>query len=274
MSETPLERAHRHLVAAADALAGVVGSGADPELLSVVTMCEGAGRRLDRVTVDAVAVLERRGFFTERGYRSTGSALSDLVGWEQFEARRRVVAAEQVGARTSVDGTVLPARLPATGEVFTAGKASLRHVEVIARVLGSRAAARLTPDQWAGVEQQLAAKTDQYSPTELHRWGTALVEMLDQDGEAPDDRPPPGVNELFITRNRSGSGGRIKGRFDDAAMFEAIAALLDAKAKPLTGDDDRTAGERAAEALAEVCGWVLDHAPTRWCPTRVGSARR
>ena len=106
------------------------------------------------------------------------------MGWEQFEARRRVVAAEQVGARTSVDGAVLPARLPATGEVFTAGKASLRHVEVIARVLGSRAAARLTPDQWAGVEGQLAAKTDQYSPTELHRWGTALVEMLDQDGEA------------------------------------------------------------------------------------------
>ena len=270
MTETPLERAHRHLMAAADALAGVVGSGADPELLSVVTMCEGAGRRLDRVTVDAVAVLERRGFFAERGYRSTGSALSDLVGWEQFEARRRVVAAEQVGARTSVDGAVLPARLPATGEVFTAGKASLRHVEVIARVLGSRAAARLTPDQWAGVEGQLAAKTDQYSPTELHRWGTALVEMLDQDGEAPDDRPPPGVNELCITRNRSGSGGRMKGRFDDAAMFEAIAALLDAKAKPLTGDDDRTAGERAAEALAEVCGWVLDHAPTSVVPDTGG----
>ena len=270
MSETPLERAHRHLMAAADALAGVVGSGADQELLSVVTLCEGATRRLDRVTVDAVAVLERRGFFTERGYTSTGSALSDLVGWERFEARRRVVAAEQVGARTSVDGTVLPARLPATGEVFTAGKASLRHVEVIARVLGSRAAARLTPDQWAGVEGQLAAKTDQYSPTELHRWGTALVEMVDQDGEAPDDRPPPGVNELFITRNRSGSGGRMKGRFDDAAMFEAIAALLDAKAKPLTGDDDRTAGERAAEALAEVCGWVLDHAPTSLVPDTGG----
>jgi hypothetical protein len=85
----------------------------------------------------------------------------DLVGWEQFEARRRVVAAEQVGARTTLDGTVLPARLPGTGEVFTAGKAGLRHVEVVARVLGTRAAQRLTPQQWAGVEGQLAAKTDQ-----------------------------------------------------------------------------------------------------------------
>jgi len=96
------------------------------------------------------------------------------------------------------------------------------------------------------------------------------VEMLDQDGEQPDDGPPPGVNELFITRNRSGSGGRIKGRFDDAAMFEAIAALLDAKATPRTGDDDRSGGERTAEALAEVCGWVLDHAPTSVVPDAGG----
>jgi hypothetical protein len=38
VTETSLERAHRHLVAAADTLAGVVDSGADQELLSVVTM--------------------------------------------------------------------------------------------------------------------------------------------------------------------------------------------------------------------------------------------
>jgi Domain of unknown function (DUF222) len=261
-------------VAAADALGGVVESGADAELLSVVTLCEGATRRLDRVTVDAVAVLERRGLFTERGYPSTVSALTDVVGWEQFEARRRVVAAEHVGVRTSLDGAVLPARSPATGAVFTAAKASLRHVEVIARVLGSRAAQRLTLERWAGVEQQLAGKTDQYSPTELHRWGSALVEMLDQDGEPPDDGPPPGVNELFLTGNPSGSGGRVTGRWDDAAMFDTIAALLDAKATPRTGDDDRSGAERTAEALAEVCGYVLDHAPTSVVPDTGGRARR
>ncbi|WP_343987220.1 HNH endonuclease signature motif containing protein, partial [Pseudonocardia aurantiaca] len=33
----------------------------------------------------------------------------------------------------------------------------------------------------------------------------------------------------------------------------------DAKAKPLTGEDERSAAERQAEALAEVCGFVLDH---------------
>jgi 5-methylcytosine-specific restriction protein A len=196
--------------------------------------------------------------------------LSDLVGWERFESRRRSIAAEQVGARTSLDGSVLPARLPATAEVFAAGKASLRHVDVIARVLDTKAAQRLTPEQWAGVERQMAAKAEEYTPTELREWGAALVEMLDQDGEAPDDRPPAETNELYLTRNASGSGGRIKGRFDDAAMFDTIATLLDAKAAPRTGDDERSGAERTAEALAEVCGYVLDHGPTSVVPDAGG----
>ena len=116
--------------------------------------------------------------------------------------------------------------------------ASLRHVDAVARVLATPAAARLTPEQWAGAEEQIAAKTADYTPSELHAWGTALVEALDQDGAEPDDRPPAQVNELFLTRTATG-GGKLKGRFDDAAMFDAIAAVIDAKAKPLTGDDDR-----------------------------------
>jgi 5-methylcytosine-specific restriction protein A len=88
--------------------------------------------------------------------------------------------------------------------------------------------------------------------------GQALIELLDQDGEQPDDRPPVSVNELLVTRLPDG-GGTLKGRFGDAAMFDAIAAVLDAHAAPLTAEDDRSMAERQAEALAEVCGYVLDH---------------
>jgi 5-methylcytosine-specific restriction protein A len=48
----------------------------------------------------------------------------------------------------------LPARLPATAAVFADGRAGLRHVEVIARVLGSPTAGRLAPQVWAGAEAQ------------------------------------------------------------------------------------------------------------------------
>src|SRR5690349_2638862 len=269
MSAGSLDTAHHLLTQAVDALRAVAESGADDELLSLLTVCEGAARRLDQVTVDAVAALERRGVFSERGYKSTVGALGDLLGWERFEARRRVLAAEQVTPRVGLDGSPLPARLPATAAVFGDGRASLRHVDVVARVLGSKAAGRLSPEQWAGAEEQLAAKTDEYTPGELYAWGTRLVEALDQDGAEPDDRPPARVNELFLSRLPDG-GGKIKGRFDDAAMFDAIASVIDAKAKPLTGDDERSAGERQAEALADVCGYVLDHGSTDLVPQTGG----
>ena len=239
-------------------------SGADDELVSLLTVCEGAARRLDRVTVDTVAALERRGTFSERGYKSTAGALRDLLGWERFEARRRVTVAEHVTARVGLDGGALPARLPQTAAAFErrSGEPATRRCR--GPRAGDTAAARLTPEQWAGAEEQIAAKTTDYTPSELHAWGTALVEALDQDGAEPDDRPPPQVNELFLTRTATG-GGKLKGRFDDAAMFDAIAAVIDAKAKPLTGDDDRSAGERQAEALADVCGYMLDHGDVPDC---------
>jgi hypothetical protein len=265
MSGASLTTAHRLLLQAVDALGEAADLGSDTELVSVLTLCEGVTRRLDRVAVDAVAVLERRGAFAERGYKSASAALSDLLGWERFDARRRVVVAEQVTSRVGLDGAPLPARLPATATVFAAGATSLRHVEVIAGVLGTAAAARLSPEQWAGAEEQLAAKAHAYTPSELQAWGTTLVEALDQDGAEPDDRPPAAVNELHLSRLPSG-GGKIKGRFDDAAMFDAIASVIDAKARPLTGDDDRPAAQRHAEALADVCGYVLDHAPAAVLP--------
>jgi 5-methylcytosine-specific restriction protein A len=266
VTDTALSSAHRLMTQAMDAVRAAAGPAAsDDELMSVLGLCEGVVRQLDRVTVDAVAGLERRGVFTERGYKSSAAALADLLRCERFEARRRVVAAEQVAARVGLDGAGLPARMPATAVEFEAGRAGLRHVEAIARVLATPAAERLTPEQWAGAEAALADKAGVYTPAELQAWGSALVEALDQDGAEPDDRPPARVNELHLSRLATG-GGKLKGRFDDAAMFDAIASVIDAKAPPLTNDDDRTAGQRQAEALADVCGYVLDHGPASLVP--------
>jgi 5-methylcytosine-specific restriction protein A len=261
--------AHRLLDEAVEGLFGAAGAGAsDDELLLVLTVCEGVARRLDLLVVKTVTSLERRGTFAERGYKATAGALGDLLGWERFEARRRVVAAEQVSARVGLDGAALPARLTATAEVFAAGKAGLRHVEVIARLLVTPAAARLAPEVWAGAEAQIATKAPEYTPSELQAWGTALIEALDQDGPEPDDRPPARINELHLTRNPNGSGGKLKGRFDDAAMFDAIAAVIDAKAAPRTSDDDRCVAQRQAEALADTCSYALEHGDVPECGGR------
>jgi Domain of unknown function (DUF222) len=119
-----LATARRLLGQALDAVRAAAGPAAtDDELMAVLGVCESVVRQLDRVTVDTVAGLERHGAFAERGYRSATGALADLLGWERFEARRRVVAAERVAARVGLDGAALPARLPATADVFAAGRA-------------------------------------------------------------------------------------------------------------------------------------------------------
>ncbi|MQA15558.1 MAG: DUF222 domain-containing protein [Pseudonocardiaceae bacterium] len=233
VTESPLRESHRLLEEAMDALSAAAGPQAtDVELESVLTLCEGVARRIDRLAVGTIAELSRRGTFAERGYKTPAAALSDLLGWERFEARRRVVAAEQVCPRVGIDGTPLPAMLPVTAEAFAAGQAGLRHVEAIAKVLATAAADRLAPEVWAGAETELAGKAAVYTPAELASYGTALVEALDADGAEPDDRPAAEVNELFLTRHRDGSGGRIKGRFDDPALYDAIATVVDAHAKP------------------------------------------
>jgi 5-methylcytosine-specific restriction protein A len=139
---------------------------------------------------------------------------------------------------------------------------------VISRVLGSPAARRLAPEVWAGAEVELAAHTERYTPAELLEWGTRLVDTLDQDGPEPDDRPPDPVNELHLQRFRGRPGGSLKGHFDDAAMYDAIAAVVDAHARPTAADDRRSPGERQAEALADACGYVLDHGDVPACGGR------
>ena len=269
MSGSPVVAAHRLVVEAVDALAEAAGPAATPdEALSVLTLCEGVTRRLDQLVVGLVADLVRRGVFAERGYRDTVTAVADLLGWDRAEARRRVSAAEQVCPRTGLDGTALPARLPATAEKFAVGAVSLRHVDVITRVLGSPAARRLAPQVWAGAEAELAAHSDRYPPAELLEWGTRLVDTLDQDGPEPDDRPPDPVNELHLRPFRGRPGGTLKGHFDDAAMFDAIAAVVDARGRPTEADDGRSPTERQAEALADACGFVLDHGAVPECGGR------
>ncbi|OZM75886.1 HNH endonuclease signature motif containing protein [Pseudonocardia sp. MH-G8] len=242
----------------------------DNELLSVLSVTEGVSRQLDYVTVSTTAALQRRGTFAERGYRKPEGALTDLLGCDSYEARRRVVAAEQACEQVGFDGTVLPARLPATGKAFAAGQAGLRHVEVIAALLNTAEAGRITDWKRAGLEEQLAGMAGEYSPGQLRKIGTQLLEALDGDGPEPDDNPPEPVNRLQVRKRRNGSGGTISGQFDDAAMFDAIATVIDAKAKPLGRDDQRSTGQRQAEALADACGFVLAHADHATLPDAGG----
>jgi hypothetical protein len=260
MSSERLASAHHLLTEAVAALEAAAGPDATPdERMSVLTLCEGAVRRLDRITVATVADLDRDGTFTERGYRTPALALADLLNWDRPDARRRTLAAEHVHPRRTLEGTELPPALPATAERFADGRIGLRHVDVVATVMNSHAARRIDPARLALAEESIAEHACVYNPSELHTWATRLIEALDDDGPEPDDVAPTPTNTLKVVPHRNRPGGTIRGRYDDAALFDAVAAAVDSLAAPRSGIDDRSPDERQAEALAELCGHALDH---------------
>ena len=131
-----LAPAQRLLTEALDTLDHAAGPAAgDTEMLSVLTVCEGAARRLDLIAVHTVAALQRRGVFADRGYKNPIGAVADLLGCEWADARRRVLGAQQVCQRVGLDGTVLPPRLPATAAAFEDGRIGQALADLCAQVL-------------------------------------------------------------------------------------------------------------------------------------------
>ena len=62
-----------------------------------------------------------------------------------------------------------------------------------------------------------------------------------------------------------------KARIDSADLYDLIASVLDAKSAPLTKDDHRPLGRRQADAMAEVFGYVADHAEPDMLPSASGN---
>ncbi|MEU6697917.1 hypothetical protein [Pseudonocardia sp. NPDC046786] len=72
----------------------------------------------EQIAVTALAHARQCGVYTERSYRTPAAALADLLHWEPRRARRFTTATEALTTRTGVDGTPLPAQLPASATVF------------------------------------------------------------------------------------------------------------------------------------------------------------
>ncbi|MCO1659322.1 HNH endonuclease signature motif containing protein [Pseudonocardia humida] len=248
--------------------AGLRENGSDQHALDALAATRELTRAISQVQVEAVAVLQRSGAFAAAGHRRPDSAVASVLTVDRGRAREIVRAAEHVAARVDLQGQVLPPLLPAMAAAFTSGAASLQHVDLIARLLDSPAARRIPPYALAGIEEQIAAVADTCTPTELARFGAELVRAYDQDGAEPDDREPVQVNELRLTP-LPGGGGKISGVFTDPVRYAMIATVIDAKATPSTAQDPRSAAERNADALTEVCGFVATHGDTI-LPTTAG----
>jgi 5-methylcytosine-specific restriction protein A len=201
-----------------------------------------------------VAGLDRDGEFLERGMHSA-NAVSDLLGLSQRDGRRMVAVASSVFPTRSLVGEVLEPKLPATAMALGALEIDLAHAEVIESVLATDVARRITVEQWVAAEVLFADWARQYSPELLARKAREELDMLDQDG-APPGEDDPQVNELHLAKSRHGVGGKIKGQLD-SATYETVARAIGAILKP-AADENKSLGQRQADALGEICAHTLD----------------
>src|SRR5882757_9172878 len=234
------------------------GSASGQELIDRLTFLKSVIRQAEHDMLHTVAQLDGRGEFTDRGIH-TASAVADLLRCTAVQGRRMVAVAAGVFP-TSLTGEPLAPRLPATA--LDGWEIDRAHAEVIERALSSDAAQRLDPGTWTGVESTLADLARLYRPDELAQLAAVLIEQLDQDGPPPDDADQL-VNELHLSKSRTGGGGRIKGQLD-AATFDVVKRAIRASLTPAESGDpgglgrDKSLGQRQAEALGAICEHALD----------------
>jgi 5-methylcytosine-specific restriction protein A len=255
MSESELCAANRNLVAALDRLRVVEQSASNGELLEQLTFRRRLHRKLDHGDVRIIADLQASGGFTERGVHPA-PAVADLLGCGRGRSRRLVGLAERLFPTTSLTGEPLPPVLPATATAWGGFEIDQAHAEVIDRALSTSAAERLDPGRRARLEVQLADLARTYPAHVLAGLGRELLEALDQDGAEPDRELDAQVNELFLSPDGEGVGGRVKGRLD-SVTFDALRQAINGVIKP-KADEGKSFGARQADALGEICEHVLD----------------
>jgi 5-methylcytosine-specific restriction protein A len=244
MSESPLVPSREFVYAGLAAMRVDVRSESRQDRIDQLSYLKTVVRQAELDMVELVASLDSGGDFVELGVRPV-SAVADLLRCREGEARRMVAVARAVFP-TSLGGLALEPRLPATAMALAGWEIDQAHAEVIEHALRKGAAERISPEQWATLEEQLAGLARLYRPDELAGLAARMLERLDQDGPPPDEDEPQ-VNELHLSAAADGAGGRVKGRLD------AVRAVL----CPAT-DELKSLGERQAGALGEICEHALD----------------
>ena len=199
------------------------------------------GEALEAERLRRLAEFDRRRVFELDGHLSAAAWLVSRlrVGWG--DARRAVAQARQVE------------HMPATRAAFEAGDVSLTAVLAMAE---ARAA---EPDAFEESELVLVDAASRHTLPDLRRVLAHWRHVVERDRPSTDDR-------LRSARRLHASvtlGGmvRIDGDLDPeagASVITALRAVLDAERRCGIDGDDRTAPQRRADALGEICRAWLD----------------
>jgi hypothetical protein len=142
-------------------------------------------------------------------------------------------------------------QLPGTDAAFTAGDISQQHVALLAR-----AARQVGADAVRAVEQELLAVAASSGPERLRVATQHLRYCADPDGAQRDAVKQYERRDLSLAPTLDGMVS-IQGWLDPASGVTVIAAV-NALCPPPRDTDPRSAGQKRADALTELCRRSLD----------------
>ena len=191
-------------------------------------------RRADYVRqVEVVAELWGR---TSRSKDDHSVMVADLMAWWKVthsEARDLLQHAELF-------------RREAIHEAAREGLLSKQHLTVIDKTLAEAP----EPDR-DEVEATLLEKATEFDSSKLRVIAHRILQLLDQDGKAPDDRElAEPKRELHLASRKDGSVV-FRGKIDPESGAK-LEALLSPLAKPTSATDTRTTPERQGDAFVEI----------------------
>ncbi|MEZ5157204.1 MAG: DUF222 domain-containing protein [Candidatus Nanopelagicales bacterium] len=208
------------------------------ELQDAIPLLHEVANQTAAVQARVLASFDARGGAQIAGARGTSDWLAQTVripsghaGWWVHTAR------------------ALRDQLPATAAALADGQISLDHVRVI------RAARRQLGEVFDRVEQQIAGFAREHCVRDLRGFLDLLIQNYTPD--------PDHDTETARQRRRANLSTGLDGwwhltGFLDPATGAALAAALDIYAEPTGPHDDRSAGTRNADALAEIATRALD----------------
>ncbi len=159
-------------------------SGSVSERIALLTRLETVRRRATAISGELTA-----GLFREDRSELGGPAAQVIANWLRIspaEARQRNRMAEPLLPRTTLTGEPLPARQPATAEVWRAGLLDDEHIRVIQKFLDDLPV-DLPLGKQERAEQLLAEHATNLRPDQLAKYAAQLASRLNPDGKFSDE---------------------------------------------------------------------------------------
>jgi hypothetical protein len=195
----------------------------DAEVVECLRDREAVIRRVLAEQLAYVAEAERRGLYADSGARSARVWLRRLLNLSEEDAKRRVEVACAVEDRVALDGSPLPAELPATAEVLRDGEISLAHARAIHDGMG-KLPSWASAQERADAEELLAREAWTFSPKQVRALAERVRYLMDQDGALADEDRQVQRRELHFGVGRDGMTV-LKGRLDRETGAKPRAAL-------------------------------------------------